>query len=102
MRTLLEIVLIMVLANVAVAQEKSLPRFENYPAPKTFVGENAPVIIASPRARMFRTVIREWAKDKPNFAGHYIVAKWGCGTGCVRYAVIDARTGKVYFNSQAL
>lgn len=51
---------------------------------------------------MHRTVIREWAKEKPNFAEHYIVARWGCGTGCVGYAVIDARTGKVYFNSRAL
>ena len=32
----------------------------------------------------------------PNFAGHYYVVQWGCGTGCLRMAVVDAVTGMVF------
>jgi len=45
---------------------------------------------------MYRTLLTGWATEKPNFAGHYILATWGCGTGCTQIAVIDALTGKVF------
>ncbi len=47
---------------------------------------------------MFRTRIRNGvaAGSKPNFAGHYFVIEWGCGSQCVMMATIDAKTGKVY------
>jgi len=32
----------------------------------------------------------------PNFAGHYFVIRWGCGSDCLMMAIIDAKTGKVY------
>jgi len=32
----------------------------------------------------------------PNFAGHYFVIRWGCGSECLMMAIVDARTGKVY------
>jgi hypothetical protein len=34
---------------------------------------------------------------KVNFAGHFILTGWGCGTGCISGAIIDARNGRVYF-----
>ena len=34
--------------------------------------------------------------DGVNFAGHYVVASWGCGTGCAQFAIIDAITGDLY------
>jgi len=46
---------------------------------------------------MFRTKLREGAKKGPNFAGHYTVITWGCGTDCRLVAIVDARTGRVYF-----
>ena len=36
-------------------------------------------------------------KDKPNFAGHYVLTAWGCGAECLMGAVIDANTGHVYW-----
>lgn len=37
------------------------------------------------------------AINKPaNFAGHYVVASWGCGSGCQNFSIIDKLTGKVY------
>jgi hypothetical protein len=48
-------------------------------------------------ARMFRTNLRNAAKEGVNFAGHYILTGWGCGTNCSMWAIIDARNGRVYF-----
>ena len=44
---------------------------------------------------MYRTMIRQAAKKGPNFAGHYTVAEWGCGTACEQIAVVDSQTGDV-------
>jgi hypothetical protein len=46
---------------------------------------------------MFRTRLREDSRTGTNFAGHYTVVFWGCGTGCAQLAVVDARTGRVYW-----
>ena len=75
---------------------KDAPRFEDYPA-KPYAGPNAAVDVRSDRrSRMYRTQLSSWAREKPNFAGHYIVATWGCGMSCTQIAVIDALTGKVF------
>src|SRR6185312_10210357 len=36
-------------------------------------------------------------KKGPNFAGDMIVVQWGCGSPCMRMALVDARTGDVYY-----
>jgi hypothetical protein len=51
----------------------------------------------SPSASTFRTRLKEALAGPVDFAGHYIVAGWGCGTGCIYSGVIDTRTGIVYF-----
>ena len=72
------------------------PRPSDYPA-TPYTGPNAaPDVGSDPLSRRYRTQLRGWAKEKPNFAGHYILATWGCGTGCTQIAVIDAKTGKVF------
>lgn len=48
-----------------------------------------------PEAKMFQTKIREAAQQGPNFAGHYTVATWGCGSGCQQHAVVDAQSGDI-------
>ena len=84
-------------------QTKEPPRFEQYPAPKNFKGKPAPVNLASHKeARRFRTNLRNSAQEGPNFAGHYTVVTWGCGTACMVFAVVDARTGRVYFPNFAV
>jgi hypothetical protein len=75
---------------------KDAPRFRDYPA-TPYVGPTAaPDVRSDSRSRMYRTQLREWAKEKPNFAGRYILATWGCGTSCTQLAIIDASTGKVF------
>ncbi|HWT00998.1 MAG TPA: hypothetical protein VN256_12190 [Pyrinomonadaceae bacterium] len=51
-------------------------------------------------ANRFRTNLRNAAKEGVNFAGHYILTTWGCGTNCTQSAIIDARNGRVYFPGQ--
>jgi len=83
-------------AEGVVAQDR-VPLFKNYPVSNTYRAKNAPLTLT--RAdRMFRTRLMSAARnEKPNFAGHYILTIWGCGTSCVMGAVIDANTGKVYW-----
>ena len=88
---------IFLLCASAVAQHRALPRFKDYPATK-FTGKPAAVKLTSPQARKYRTGLRENASGGPNFAGHYTIAAFGCGSGCVSpLAIIDATTGVVYF-----
>jgi hypothetical protein len=79
----------------AFAQER-IPAFKDYPVTNIYRGKNAPLILTRD-TRAFKTRLREALKGRPNFAGHYIVTSWGCGTGCQLGAVIDARTGRVYW-----
>ena len=87
--------LIVILSASALGQAR-MPQFKDFPAHGEYAGKNAPIVITG-KDRMYRTVLKESAKEKPNFAGHYILTAWGCGAGCLMGAVIDANTGKVYW-----
>lgn len=61
-----------------------------------YSGDIAPVNFNSlPDARLFKTSITNSYKDGPNFAGHYHIAMWGCGTDCFGLAVIDVISGNI-------
>jgi len=81
----------------AQAARSAPPGFADFPAPDRFEGKPAAVRLTTKQARMYRTMLRDSAKDGPNFAGHYTLGQWGCGAGCVQFAIIDAKTGSVYF-----
>jgi uncharacterized protein YkwD len=53
-----------------------------------------------PKAKSFKTNLKEALSGGVNFAGHFIVATWGCGTGCQESAIIDGNTGNVFFPPQ--
>jgi hypothetical protein len=44
----------------------------------------------------FRTRIKVGVQQGVNFAGHYSLIQFGCGTGCTQVLVTDVSTGKVY------
>jgi len=74
------------------------PRFEDFPILEKFEGAPAPVnLLSHPIAPRFKTALTKGAKEGPNFAGHYTIVSWGCGTMCQVVAVVDAKTGTVYF-----
>lgn len=49
------------------------------------------------KARLYRNAIREGSKQGPNFANHFTVVTIGCGAATACLAIVDARTGQVYF-----
>jgi hypothetical protein len=71
--------------------------FEKYRVTREFGGKPAPPVVSEGEAHRFRTVLREGAKEGPNFAGHYTLVVWGCGSSCASFAIVDAITGKVYW-----
>jgi hypothetical protein len=101
-RTFLLAVGITLIATGATAQSSAptanerLPRFEDYPAAETYKGIPAPPKLRRPGDRLFRTRLREAAAKGPNFAGHFTVAEWGCGAGCVSIAIMDAKDGRSF------
>lgn len=94
------------------ASPVNAPRFENYPVTEMFTGTPVAPVLSSSETRRYRTRIRNgvstgsdvwigsWKHPSksagPNFAGHYFVIRWGCGSQCVMMATVDAKTGIVY------
>ena len=87
----------------AVYAANKIPQFNNYPVEEIYTGKNHPLVMDS-FGKSFRTRLRDAIEhEKPDFAGHFIVVKWGCGSGgCNSGAVIDAKTGKAYVFPVAL
>jgi hypothetical protein len=79
----------------ALAQPATRPGFRSYPATVDKARVSAINFKNNPGARTMRTRLTEALHGGVNFAGHYIVAGWGCGTVCISGAIIEARTGNV-------
>ena len=94
--TLTRLLLIVAFWTITSFGQNRVPQFKDYPVSALSSGSNAPVVLKRDD-RMYRTRLRDAAKEKPNFAGHYILTYWGCGTSCLVGAVIDANTGNVFW-----
>jgi hypothetical protein len=75
--------------------EKPRPKFSDFPVKDIYRGEPARPVITK-EFRYFRTSIRRGARSDVEFAGHYTVPRWGCGTFCDGFVVVDSVSGKVY------
>ncbi len=73
------------------------PRFEDYTVPAEKLDRPANPVLATRDAREFRTMLRQAAVKGPNFAGHFTVAVWGCGSACTDFGIIDVKSGRVFF-----
>lgn len=51
-------------------------------------------------AQRFKTHLLDASEQQANFAGHYIVTTWGCGTQCRVISLIDKKTGNVFNDRQ--
>jgi hypothetical protein len=95
--TLLPLATVCILNCGDTLAQSPTPRFKDYPAGKMYKGATAPLVLTH-NDLAYKTRLKWAAKNqKPNFAGHYILISWGCGAECVEGAVIDAKTGKVYW-----
>jgi hypothetical protein len=74
--------------------DEQRPNFKQYPVSDYYKG-----LTHKPKFRnndhYYRTIIWSTSGLKPNFAGHYIVSTFGCGTECIRGFIFDAKTGYV-------
>lgn len=77
--------------------QSGTPQFKDYPVREIYKGPTAPLVLTRDDL-VFKTRLR-WASknERPNFAGHYILTSWGCGAECLMGALIDAKTGNVYW-----
>jgi len=67
-------------------------------AKDVYTGEFAAVDYADkrfPKAKEYKTAINKAVEDGVDFAGHYAIAQWGCGTQCQEQAIVDVITGKI-------
>ncbi|WP_157696075.1 hypothetical protein [Caballeronia temeraria] len=71
------------------------PRFAEYPSAVEMARKPVKPRLTTNETRRYATQLSDAARHGVNFAGHFILAEWGCGAGCVMAAAIDARTGKV-------
>tara|TARA_R110002073_G_scaffold15953_3_gene62154 strand:- start:21814 stop:22524 length:711 start_codon:yes stop_codon:yes gene_type:complete len=56
---------------------------------------------SNPEAKMFVTRITEGCKQGINFAGHYTLIYWGCGTSCQYGVVVNRKTGEIFDGYQS-
>ena len=95
----LDIVEALTKAGAVIGSEewRRAPRFDDFPISRIYKGVPAPVDLGSdPTARSYRTRLRQEARKGANFAGHYTVVSWGCGSNCESIAIVDALNGGVY------
>jgi hypothetical protein len=71
------------------------PRFDAYPVIREEVANPKLDPTSNRIARKYRTVLRLGITEGPNFAGHYRLVHWGCGTSCAMFAVVNLKTGRV-------
>jgi hypothetical protein len=83
------------LAGLAAGQRR--PRFDSYPASVEKARIKKIDFKRNPDAYSMRTRLTHALRGGVNFAGRYIITGWGCGTGCINGAVIDTRSGKIYW-----
>jgi hypothetical protein len=84
--------------GVAVTHADPIPQFEEHGvAPVAPIEAMPPDLASHPDATTFRSVLQEGSAHGVNFAGHYTLVMWGCGSPCNRFALIDRWTGAVYF-----
>lgn len=70
--------------------------FEDYPA-TIYEGKLAdPDFSTHPDAKRFVTRIKKGCEEGINFAGHYSLITWGCGSPCQSGVIVDRKTGHIY------
>lgn len=93
-------------------QQEGVPRFEDFPVSQTSIGKLVEPILSTREERRYKTVITrgvtkgwgvedgvtgaELATPGPNFAGHYAIVTWGCGSPCLMAAILDLKTGRAF------
>ncbi len=81
------------------AKRSALPRFADftdYKVAEEWAAAPAKLRLENRSDRMFRSQFLWALRRRPNFAGHYRVATWGCGTQCMAGGIVDLATGQLH------
>ena len=85
-----------VFSSAALASDA--PVFSDYPVKEIRTEKIRAVDLNShPKAKIFKTRLNAVVGKTTNFAGHYVVVTWGCGASCQTVALVDVKSGKVFF-----
>ncbi|MFT3745974.1 MAG: hypothetical protein QM785_17020 [Pyrinomonadaceae bacterium] len=78
--------------------QSSVPKFTQFPV----AVEKAKSVKTKGRPIPLKYIggLKEAAKRGVNFAGHFVLAGRGCGTGCTNAYIINARTGEMLYPDQ--
>ncbi len=75
-----------------------VPEFADYPATEVTSERVKSIDFSShPEAKTYKTHLGEAEGKSANFAGHYVVVSWGCGVSCQTVALVEVKSGKVFF-----
>ena len=94
------ILFVLFITSLAVSGQGPVPKFSRYPVKVQKARVTKIDFKKNPDARSMRTRLSEGLRGGVNFAGHYVLVGWGCGTGCISGAIIDAASGMVYWPEQ--
>jgi hypothetical protein len=86
---------LMILLVLHHSSQAKVPRFQDYPVATTWRGKQAKLWLRTYNEKLFLTQLTTAAKEPPDFAGHYKIAGWGCGSVCASGALIDLKTGTI-------
>jgi hypothetical protein len=76
---------------------ETAPQFQDFASNTVTINKSVAPDLSTGRARQYKTRLREAIKLPANFAGHYRIVIWGCGTSCATGAVLDKSDGRVVF-----
>ncbi len=90
------LIFLLLAVSSAIPRQPKTPRFEDYPAGRIFHGKPTQIDWPPDYAQheFFQARIHDLVNSGVNFAGHYVVGEWSCGTDCRWLFVLDMRTGK--------
>lgn len=72
------------------------PKFSHYPVAHIYKGKHAKVKIYPDDTDVYyRRALVQAGPQPVNFAGHYVIFLYACGSGCITGAILDVVTGDV-------
>jgi hypothetical protein len=89
------IVVIAAAAAFGQPSRTAAPRFEDYRVPTPIPARKARAEVAN-HAPDFEKQIAQSAKEGPDFAGHFVVEQWTCGSLCTEFVIVNIKTLEIH------
>ena len=95
MRVVAVLTILLVSTAGAVAQDKSLPQFKDYPVKTVYKGKPAKPKLTGETKLYYSSSYNSAVEAGTTFAGEYAIALRPCGSTCVMPDIVSVRSGKV-------